>query len=292
LPTISSSYQNTKVAIKESLTQFSELFVHINKNKGRLALPKYLTNFYVNVEQPPWATYYESQEKMDTLSLLSILEPEVIKSLADEIRSLPPDEASEFKTNLELELIEAFKEIDAIEYDFVMPSTREIKEYQKTTSEEQKKKDISQAYFFCTAFILQTYQFIALVTHGRTMHDLVHLAMGGDDIAFFEAVQIDRTLLYANPYFRKRLLQLQLSSKQSELDSLSRFMKLKLYGEKYDYPELWITFSILNRTGFLKEMALDELLDLCLELKVYSGNNTKAIGKQRSKFLKKQRLLK
>jgi hypothetical protein len=292
MPNIDSSYEIVITTIREALAQFSELFVHISKNKGRLTLPKYLTNFYVNVEQPPWATYYESQEKLDTLSLLAILEPEVIKSLADEIRSLPPDEVSAFKADLEIELLEEFRAIDAIEYDFVMPSAREIKEYQETTSEEQKKKDISQAYFLLTAFILQTYQFIALVTHGRTMHDLVRLAMDGDDIAFFEAIQIDRTLLYANSYFRKRLLQFQLNSKQSELDSLSRFMKLKLYGEKYDYPELWITFSILNRAGFLKGMPLDDLLDLCLELKVYSGNNTKAIGKQRSKFLRKQRLLK
>ncbi|MBL4573117.1 MAG: hypothetical protein JKY86_08590 [Gammaproteobacteria bacterium] len=286
------SFQNTKDVIRESLFRFSDLFVHIHKHKGSLVLPRELINHYTNVEQPPWASYYESQEKMDTIALLVFIEPEDVASMAKELRSLPSEEVQEYKAELESQYLDMFKDMDETELDFDIPSAKEIKEYQKTTSLEQQQKDILTAYFLFTTFILQTYQFIALVTHGRSMHDLVRLAMEGDDIAFCQAVQIDRTLLFANPYFQKRLTLLQLKGKQSQLDELARFMKHKLYGEKYDSPELWIAFSILNRTGYLKSMPLDDLLDLCLDLNVYSGNNTKAIGKQRSKFLKRQRLLK
>ena len=222
------SLQNVKGVIKESLLRFSDLFVHINKHKGRLVLPREITNYFTSVDQPPWASYYESQEKMDTIALLVFIDPDDLKSMAEEIRSLPVEEAKTFKAELESQFLDVLKEMDETELDFDLPSAKEIQEYLATTSLEQQQKDLLQAYFLFTTFILQTYQFIALVTHGRTMHDLVVLAMDGDDIAFFQAVQIDRTLLFANPYFQKRLTKLQLSGDRAKLDTLARFMRLKL----------------------------------------------------------------
>lgn len=120
------------------------------------------------------------------------------------------------------------------------------------------------------------------------MHDTVVSALSGCDESFFEAVQVDRTVLIAIPYFQKRLLDLQSGGDQKSLDKLSRAMRVNSVGAKYTYPELRLVFSLLHQTEHLQGMPMNDLFDLCLRLKVYKGDSVKALAKRKTEFLKSQ----
>lgn len=285
----SSSLENTIKAIEMTLKEYSWLFIHINKNHGTLSLPKHIIDFVTKFEQRTWSIFYESQQKLNTIPFLCFFEPEEIEAFMSEVRELPSDDVDQLRTEIEAALIEELSNDESEDFDFEIPTRQEIEEYLKTTPIDQQQKDLLKAYFFCTAFLTQSFQFLSLVTHGRTMHELVTSAIEGDDIAFCHAVQIDRTVLFTIPYFRERLIRLQLGKEKTLLESLGRSIQIKPYGVRYKNPELWLVFSILHRAEYLKPMPLEDLLALCVRLNVYRGYSTKAIGKRRSEFLRRQR---
>lgn len=276
----------SRVALKE----LSWLFLHIHKQKGSLALPRVYLDFLAKFDPVHWSSFYESQEKLDTIAFLVIFEAEDIKEMAREIRELSPEDANEFRAELEHEMMSLIEDEDDLDsvWNFYVPNAKEIKEYLESTSIDQQKKDSLQLYFMLTCFITQISQFLALVTHGKTMHDLVQLAVAGDDIAFCQAVQIDRTVLFGVPYFRQRLSRIQLGREKELLHSLSRAMNGKIWANRFPSPELWVVFSILQRADLLKSLTRTELLDICVELKVHKGDDPGKISSKRSEFLRRQ----
>lgn len=282
------SFESITATLQSALQEFSWLFLHLKKNKGTLNFPNQLIDFFCKVKQPDWASYYESQTQLDTIPILLFFEPEDIKEMADEIRQLSPDEVHEYRKQVEDQLLEMFGELESSPFDFRSPTPKEAKEYLQTASLEQQQKDLVTAYLLFTAFVTQTFQFLALATHGKTMHELVTAAMSGDDISFCQAVQIDRTVLFAIPYFRNRLIRMQLGNEQTLLQSVGRAMSGKLWGSRFPNPEMWVVFSILHRTGCLKSMTNDQLLDICVQLKVHKGSDPNTISKRKNEFLKRQ----
>lgn len=279
---------NIQITIQRALEEFSWLFLHLKKNNGTLSFPRQFIEFFCNVKQPDWASYYQSQEQLDTIPILLFFEPEDIKRMADELRQLSPDEVHQYRKEVEISLLEVFGEIESSPFDFHFPTPKEAEDYRHNTPLEQQQKDLGNAYLLLTAFVTQTFQFLALATHGRTMHELVSAAMDGDDIAFCQAVQIDRTVLFAIPYFRNRLIRMQLGNEQTLLQSVGRAMGGKLWGSRFPNPEMWVVFSILHRAGCLKSMTNDQLLDICVQLKVHKGSDPNTISKRKNEFLKRQ----
>lgn len=279
---------NLLIAIENALSEFSWLFLHINRSNGTLSLPLQFIDFFCKVKQPDWASYYESQEQLDTIPVLLFFEPEDITQMAREIRQLSPDEVHAYRKEIEGHFFEVFGVLDSSPFDFHFPTPKEAEEYLLKTSLEEQQKDLVNAYLLFTTFLTQTFQFLALATHGRTMHELVKAAMGGDDIAFCQAVQIDRTVLFAIPYFRNRLIRMQLGNESTLLQSVGRAMSGKLWGGRFPNPEMWVVFSILQRAGQLKSMTNDQLLDICVQLKVHKGSDPNTISKRKNEFLKRQ----
>ncbi len=275
---------------KAALKELSWLFLHIHRQGGSIALPRIYIDFLARYDQVHWSTFYESQEKLDTIPFLVIFEVDDIKEIAREIRELSPSEADELRQEIEREMLSWIGEEDqkSGSWSFYVPNEKEIRDYLESTTLDQQKKDAVRLYFMLTCFITQISQFLALVTHGKTMHDLVRLAIAGDDIAFCQAVQIDRTVLFGIPYFRKRLSQIQLGREKELLHSLSRAMEGKIWSNRFPSPELWVVFSILQRAGLLKSLTRDELLDICVTLKVHKGHDAAKISAKRAEFLKRQ----
>jgi hypothetical protein len=279
---------NVIFAIQSALEEFSWLFIHIQRNNGTLSLPREFIDFFCKVKQPDWASYYESQQKLDTIAVMIFFEPEDIREMADEIRQLPPADVHAYRKEIEDYVCAEFGELKSSPFDFHFLSPKEVEVYLQTTSLDQQQKDLVKAYLMFTTFITQTFQFLALATHGRTMHELVTAAIDGDDVAFCQAIQIDRTVLFAIPYFKNRLIQMQLGHETTLLQSVGRAMSGKLWGGRFPNPEMWVVFSILHRDGRLKSMPLDQLLDICVQLKVHKGTDTNTISKRKNEFLKRQ----
>ena len=146
----------------------------------------------------------------------------------------------------------------------------------------------SKAYYFFTAFVFSMFQYLAAISNGKNMCQLVQLAKDGDDIAYCKAAQVDRTVIFAIPYFRKRLSRAQLSGDTSFLKRLARSFSGKVMGSQIKYPKLWLVFSILHDHGHLETLSNDELLDICEQLSVYTSFDVNALGKRKNEFLKKQ----
>ncbi|MDP3517165.1 MAG: hypothetical protein Q8S94_08355 [Pseudohongiella sp.] len=246
--------------------------------------------FFCNVKYPDWASYYESQQKLDVLPILAFFDSEQIKDLAAELERLSPDEVVRRRKEIEDEFFELFDddESESSPFDVRFMTPQEEAEYLRDTPLDQRQKDLLHSYLFFTAFVTQTFQFLALATHGKTMHELVTIAMSGDDIAFCQAIQVDRTVLFAIPYFRQRLIRMQLGNERNMLESLGRAISGKLWGNRFPNPELWITFSILNRVELLKSLSNKQILDICVRLKVLKTDDENIISKRKSEFLRRQ----
>lgn len=274
--------------IQLALSEFSWLFIHIRKHNGTLSLPKEFIDFYSEVEQPPWSSYYQSQQQLDTLPLLFFFDAEDLREFSLELEKLESDERKTLLAEIDASILDFCEEEESSPYNFNFMNQSEYREYLDSTTLDEQKSDLLRAYFFFTTFITQVFQFLSLVTHGQSMHDLVKAAIEGDDLAFCRAVQIDRTTLFGIRYFQKRLIRMQLGNEKNLLNSLSRAINGKIWGNRFPNPELWLVFSLLDRTNLLKGLSNDELLDLCNELRVTNETSTKIISKRKNEYLKRQ----
>src|SRR5690606_3116099 len=107
-----------------------------------------------------------------------------------------------------------------------------------------------------------------LMSFGRTMTTLVRLAAQGNDAAFCQAVQIDKTVLSGIPYFRQRLIRAQIGREPVFLAKLGRAIAGPINRKKFDYPELMLVFAMLDDEGLL-DMPTNRLMDICEDLGVY-----------------------
>lgn len=277
----------TVKAIEESLEENSWLFIRLSQNNNTLALPYGIVDFLTNVELPIWASFYSSDVNLETVVTQCIFTEDESSELEKKIELLSPKEAEAFIIGLEKRITEFFDEIHPNGFDIDALAFPAVSEADALPVDEIDT-NVEMNYLLCTNFLLHIFNFLSLMSHGRTMYDIVQAAISGCEDSFYEAIQIDRTVLIAIPFFQKRLLELQLSGDKDSLDRLSRAMGINSIGAQYDYPDLKLVFSLLHRTGHLDDMPGEELLTLCLRLKVYKGDSVKALAKRKRDFLKSQ----
>lgn len=95
------------------------------------------------------------------------------------------------------------------------------------------------------------------------MTSLVPRAMRGDDDAFLKAIQIDRQLLKAHPYFIERYATAFQKGEVEFLNNVSyRLTNPHLRG-KILYPGIYVVFAILEVMGWLDDLTHEEILDIC-----------------------------
>ena len=277
----------TIAAIEESLEENSWLFIRLSQNNNTLALPYGIVDFLTNVELPMWAAFYSSDVHLGSVITQCIFNEDESSELERKIELLSPQEAEPFVIEIQTRVNEFLDEIHPDGFDIDALASRAVSDADALSAEKVDRK-AEMNYLLCTNFLLHIFNFLSLMSHGRTMYDIVQAAMSGCEDSFYEAIQIDRTVLIAIPFFQKRLLELQLSGDKDSLDRLSRAMGINSIGAQYDYPDLRLVFSLLHRTGHLDDMPGEELLTLCLRLKVYKGDSVKALAKRKRDFLKSQ----
>jgi len=123
---------------------------------------------------------------------------------------------------------------------------------------------------FWQATVVKYCDFLSLMSFGESIFHLVKRAQNGDDTAFFQAVRVDKTTLYAIPYFRQRQAKAQLGSDSSLLKGLSTAIKSPSLGSKIKHPILLLFFAMLDDSHLL-DMPLNDLLDLCETVGVYGA---------------------
>lgn len=145
--------------------------------------------------------------------------------------------------------------------------------FDKLGSEEQVKA-VKQAQIAMLAFLAAFFNTIAIMIHGRKMTDLVQAAEQGDDDAYCLAVQIDRRILSALPYFKERHKKAISGVEIDFLDKLHYRITNPPFRSKIRHKTLWLTFAILDECGYLDgSLKHREILDICEEAGVGGSQN-------------------
>jgi hypothetical protein len=264
--------------LKSVLPEIDWLIEHMEKNNGWLnitALLPHLTENIISWNLPIWSTFYLDEKKLKTLGLLTLYDIE-------ELNNVTPENKVEFSEKAKLQALDLFGETDDIE----LPKPAEITEFlenaEKTEREEFSKQMVISIYAFFTA----TFNYLSLMTFGRTLCQLVTIAQGEGaeaDKCICQAIQIDRTILQL-PFVHNRILKAQVGNDKYFLEQLGNYIKRPILSGKIRYRKLWLTFAILEDEGFL-DIPQEELLDVLEELGVYGQQfGVEDVGHLRSRL--------
>ncbi|MDO8273557.1 MAG: hypothetical protein Q7U82_16810 [Gammaproteobacteria bacterium] len=217
---------------------------------------------------PPWSSFYEDPLKMRGLINRALFEPEELSQLQQAIQTSTPEQVQELKLDLQRKVIDEMRDLE------IYPSLESSSPDQVATvlsaidATEKTQLDI-KFHFLLYSTLTHVHHYLALLTYGRNLCDLVADAKSGDDDAFCKVVRIDRTSLFGIAYFQKRLIRAQVEGDPQFLKKLANAVQAKPLGAKYSHKMLMFVFAILDDEGLLYELSRDKLMTICEELGVY-----------------------
>lgn len=253
--------------LKILVPQFEEILQDIRSGHGLLNFPSAFQELLSKEGLPSWAKFYEDPLKLKALTLKALLGNQQTKELIEQFKDKSEDEKIAFREELKTELIESGA-LAATFDNVTTASLDEARESWNTMTGEEQTEGQVHLFLVLYSMITQIHYYLALMTFGCSICDLVAKAKKGDDDAFFKAVQIDKTILTDIPYFRKRLLIAHTGCEPQFFANLSNAIKGPLLGKKLSYPMLMLVFAVLDDEGFL-DLPLDQLMDICEEVGVY-----------------------
>lgn len=279
------SFQLTKAHLKQALPDITWIISDINREDGFLGFPQKFINLLMLDEHTTWAHLYENLSLFKGQLGIEVFGEKKIRKLTDEISKLSGEALDKRKSEIKQQIMEkiASRQFGLVEKVGDTPPD----DYLETLYySDQARSEFVQTF---TIYLPQIHQYLALMTHGMTMTDLVEKAKSGDDKALCQAVQIDKTVLTDIPYFAQRLARAQLGNEPEFLKRLSNAIKGKVLGHRMPHRKLWMVFAMLDDDGTLEEISLDQLLDLCTELNVHGGiTDTNTLGKRRREYLSRK----
>lgn len=259
--------------LKDAIPEYEEMLVFIEENGGWINMPPKMIEMIDRLKLHNYPELYRSEETLVKMLLLAFMSVEEINTLVAEIKQMTEDK----KAHCVEELIQFMGESsDAIIES--LPDTPEKEQAAKKAygelSHVDKDKSIKQAQIAMLAFLAIFFNTIAIMVHGRKMTDLVQAAEQGDDDAYCLAVQIDRRILSALPYFKERHEKAISGVEIDFLDKLHYRLTNPLFRSKIRYKTLWLTFALLDESGYLNgSLKHREILDICEEAGVGGYKN-------------------
>lgn len=270
--------------IEDILPDLDWIMKRIRDHDGALAFPKKLIDVLTYDDSISWAHKYETPNLMKGQVGTLVLGERRVHELARAIK------------NATSEVIEVHRKKTVIEfYQISQDKSFEPWDNHDDLSLDEFVNLLNHSYDERTQFVTSltiflpfVFEYFSLMTHGFLLTDLVARAKAGSDKALCMAVQIDKTVLFDIPYFRKRLKELQLGDDRDMLSKVADSMKGKLIGHKITYRKLWLVFAILDDLGYLN-ISLSELLSICTRLNVHGGiKDPNTFGKRRADYLLKK----
>lgn len=252
---MNSSQEKSIRLLKILIPEYKDIISDSVKSDNWLVLPEQLISAITNLDLK-WWQFYEDESKLRSLSLLMILDS---------------DEVDDFKTNEDMEkvtddLLTEFQ--DGINFPILTEDDKKHynEDFQNLSSTEQQEQ-IKKIVIFLTSFLCNFFNYLSVMSNGRTMCRLVSAAKSGDDNAFCLSVQIDRTVLNL-PYYQQRVTRAQFSGDEEFLKKLAACIKRPTFSTRKKYLTLSLTFAILEDEDMLS-LPHDELLDICEDIGVY-----------------------
>lgn len=235
--------------LKENIPEYEEMLVFFEQNGGWINMPPKMIEMMDRLKVHNYPELYASEETLTKMMLLAFMTVEEINALGAEIKLMREDE----KVDCAEELVQFMGDAsDTFLENF--PDTPEKEQAAKKAygelSPEDKEKSIKQTQIAMLVFLATFFNTIAIMIHGRKMTDLVQAAEQGDDDAYCLAVQIDRRILSALPYFKERHEKAISGVEIDFLDKLHYRLTNPLFRSKIRYKTLWLAFACLDESGY------------------------------------------
>ena len=247
--------------LKSVIPEYKDLLDLLVEKNGWLPFKDEFVQSVINLKVEWWLLYGDELRFRSFITRMFMSDAEY-KELAD----ATPEE----RKDLDAEMVRELTEYLESDNEPVILSEEEqaklINDYEAAEDEEKKEKLIQFVKFFMF-FIASLFNYIALMVHGKSMHQLVAEAKEGNDRSFQDAVHIDRMTLYI-PEFKERMLRAHLGGDSVFLGKLANQIRKPIYKSNKENRTLWLFFSILDEADYL-DMPLKEMFIICQETGVY-----------------------
>jgi len=235
-------------------------------DKGWLRWPDRLVDLRKKLNIENYVILYEDERRIGNAFLLFLYGEEGLKEWNESLKELPLEDQQEYVNEYTLELIS----LDDSEIEALLPDIPQTEAEQAKVDadflalpEQERLEHSKRLAFFLLFFFSSLHNYFSVMTSGEKMTSLVPRAMRGDDDAFLKAIQIDRQLLKAHPYFIERYATAFQKGEVEFLNNVSyRLTNPHLRG-KILYPGIYVVFAILEVMGWLDDLTHEEILDIC-----------------------------
>ena len=270
--------------IQDVLPDLDWIMKRIRDHDGALAFPRKMIDVLTYDDSVSWAHMYETPNLMKGQLGILVLGERRINELAIAIKNATAEAIEIQRKKTVVEFYEISKDNSFEPWD-----NHEDLSFDEFISVLHHSPDERTKFVeSLTIFLPFAFEYFSLMTHGFLLSDLVARAKAGSDKALCMAVQIDKTVLFDIPYFRKRLKEIQIGNERDLLSKIGDAMRGKLIGHKITYRKLWLVFAILDDLGYLN-ISLTELLKICTQLNVHGGiTDPNTFGKRRTDYLSKK----
>ncbi len=276
------SLESTVRLIKSQLPEFDEIAKNIRKAGGHLCFPEKIIQLLVLDGLPPWSSFYSDPIKLKTLVTRLLIGDKKLVEFSKKLSTLSSED--------QLKVTECFKSqildstIIDVGFDRIqIPSDTDFDLWLEEAINQKSSEHSTSLYLLLYTALTQIYFYLAVMTFGRSMCDLVRAAQAGEEAAFFAAVRIDKTVLFGIPYFQKRLLRAQVGNEPDFFQKLSNAVRGGSLGFKLSHRRLMFVFAVLADEGFL-DLPLDQLLDICIEVGITDVPDTEILRKRRKHY--------
>lgn len=257
-------------AMKSGIPDAEWLLGQIESRQGWLRFPPYLANLISSLKIESYPLLYQSEQAIAAILLRGYMTEEEIQKLGTQLEAASPEERGAFVIELCDDLSDGIERIE-------IPKTPE----QQATAQrrfaalsvEEQQESIRKSQHFLCYFFASFYQNLSVMVHGEKITSLVAQAKDGNDDAFVKAVQIDKRILTADPYFQKRFAKAQMEPDSNFFDALSYRLKTAPYRGRIRHKTLWLAFSMLDYAGLLDKLKNREIMEMCDEAGVGGRDN-------------------
>lgn len=276
--------------IRAMAPDWAWLLQHIESEDGYVRFPPLFSRLITNLKIENYPELYETEASIGKMMLLAFLSPEEIKALDAELAVLSPADRAR-------RIEEAMNDLKDAGDAIVIPKTpSEQKRAQKVfnaMSKEEQQDSVQFWQYFMMAFLASFHQSLSVMVHGEKLTSLVAQAKAGNDKAFAKAVQIDKRILFAIPYFKKRFSDANTEGDHKFTEDVGAHLQRPPYKGRIRHKALYLAFAFLDMAGLLSTMKHKEILDLCEEagLGGYANriDDVKNLSKRLAEFLAFQR---
>lgn len=249
------------------------MLIYIEQKGGWISLPPKMTELIDRLKIHNYPELYRSEEIFIKMLLLAFMPAEQINELGAKFKLMSKDEQACCAEELIQFMGESSNAIIESLPDTPEKEQEANKEFNELKPEEQAEF-IKQAQISMSAFFAAFFNTISIMVHGRKITDLVQAAEQGDDDAYCLAVQIDKRILSAIPYFKVRYEKAISSGEIDFLDKLHYRLTSPLIRSKIRYKTLWLAFAFMDESGYLDgSLKHREILDMCEEAGVGGYKN-------------------